>query len=229
MSLDLQPAPALVLPPLPAYRLRRIVRPSAATEDAAPETALETNAEQAAEAREWRDAETARLEGVALHALLQHLGRIDPGDWQAVGAKALPVLLPGRPESHARTLAKARSILTRPELQPLFGANSRAEVPILAHGTRNGAPVLIAGRIDRVVLEPQRVLIVDYKSDAVPPSEVDGVPPGYLAQVGLYAQIAGQLFPGMTIDAAILWTSLESLMILPSAKLRQAISSFTIG
>jgi len=55
------------------------------------------------------------------------------------------------------------------------------------------------------------------------------VPPGYIAQLGLYAQIAGQLFPGKTIEAAILWTTLESLMFLPAAKLRQGISSLTIG
>ena len=146
-----------------------------------------------------------------------------------MSAKALAVLLPGAPQMHDRIARKAVSILTRLDLMHLFGANSRAEVPILARGSRNGAPVLIAGRIDRVVVEPHRVLIVDYKSDAAAPSEVGGVPPNYLAQVGLYAQIAGQLFPGKTIDAAILWTSLESLMILPPAKLRQAISSFTIG
>ena len=51
----------------------------------------------------------------------------------------------------------------------------------------------------------------------------------YLAQLGLYAQIAGQLFPGRTIEAAILWTSLELLMNLPAARLRQAVSGFTIG
>jgi ATP-dependent helicase/nuclease subunit A len=61
------------------------------------------------------------------------------------------------------------------------------------------------------------------------PATPDGVPPAYLAQLGLYAQIAGQLFPGRTIEAAILWTTLELLMNLPAARLRQAVSGFTIG
>ena len=87
----------------------------------------------------------------------------------------------------------------------------------------------IAGRIDRLVVEPQRVLVVDYKSDAEVPASPDGVPAAYLSQLGLYAQIAGQLFPGRKIEAAILWTSLESLMILPAARLKQAVASFTIG
>ena len=187
---------------------------------------LDTPAERLSDPR---DPEAARKAGLALHALLQHLTKVPSEAWPTVAAKALAVLLPDAPEEHQQIARKATSILTRLDLMHLFGTNSRAEVPLLARGTRNGAPVLVAGRIDRVVVEPQRVLIVDYKSDAVAPPDAASVPPGYIAQLGLYAQIAGQLFPGKTIEAAILWTTLESLMFLPAAKLRQGISSFTIG
>ena len=216
----------LDLPSLPAYRLRRIVRPSSALADTAAETVLNTAAERLADRR---DPEAARKEGIALHALLQHLGRLDPASWPAVIEKALPVLLPEAPEQHPALGQKARSILTRPELTQLFANNSRAEVPILAQGTRNGHPVTIAGRIDRLVVEPERVLVVDYKSDANAPATPNGVPKAYLAQLGLYAQIAGLLFPGRQVDAAILWTGPESLMNLPPASLREAVSGFTIG
>jgi ATP-dependent helicase/nuclease subunit A len=73
-----------------------------------------------------------------------------------------------------------------------------------------------------------RVLVVDYKSDAVPARTVPEVPASYLMQVGLYAYVASQLFPGLTVEAGILWTSLESLMILPAAALRDAVSAFTM-
>ena len=218
-------APPL-LPELPIYRLRQIVRPSTAFTETDPNRVLDTPAERLSDPR---DPEAARKEGIALHALLQHLTKVPSEAWPAVSAKALVVLLPEMPEAHPQIARKAIAILTRLDLMHLFGANSRAEVPILARGSRNGAPVLIAGRIDRVVVEPHKVLIVDYKSDTAPPPDAGGVPRSYVAQLGLYAQIAGQLFPGKTIEAAILWTSLESLMILPSEKLRQGISSFTIG
>ncbi len=216
---------AITLPALPVYRLRRIVRPSRAADDADPARVLATNAERLGDPR---DPEAARKEGIALHALLQHLSNIDPAHWDAVSARALPALLPD-PTEHARILAQARSILTRPELAHLYGPDSRGEVPILARGTRNGAPVTIAGRIDRLVVKPGRVLIVDYKSDANPPGSPDGVPAAYLSQMGLYALVASQLFPAHSIEAAILWTSLEALMDLPSAKLREAVAGFTIG
>lgn len=216
----------LVLPELPPYRLRRIVRPSTAFADANPDQVLATPAERVGDRR---DPEAARAEGIALHALLQHLMKVPQPDWPAVSAKALGVLLPDRPASHAAIARKAQSILTRLDLVHIFGPNSRAEVPVLAHGSRNGAPVTIAGRIDRLVVEPGRVLIVDYKSDGEVPATEKDVPAAYLSQIGLYAQIAGQLFPGHHVDAAILWTSLEMLMNLAPERLSKAVTSFTMG
>jgi ATP-dependent helicase/nuclease subunit A len=79
------------------------------------------------------------------------------------------------------------------------------------------------------VVKPDSVLIVDYKSDAQAPATTDGVPGAYVTQLGLYALVAGQLFPGHRIEAAILWTSLELLMNLPASALRETVTGFTIG
>jgi ATP-dependent helicase/nuclease subunit A len=186
---------------------------------------LESTAERV---NDPRDPETARKEGIALHALLQHLVNIEPAQWDDVSARALDVLLPDSP-SHDAVLAKARSILTRPELRHLFGPDSRGEVPILAHGFRSKDPITLAGRIDRLVVKPGSVLIVDYKSDANPPGSPAGVPQAYLTQLGIYALVAQQLFPGHEIKAAILWTSLETFMNLSQSQLREAVAGFTVG
>jgi ATP-dependent helicase/nuclease subunit A len=216
----------IVLPELPHYRLRRIVRPSSAFADAVPEDALETTVERLSDPR---DPEAARKEGIALHALLQHLGRIDPGDRPAVSLRALQVLLPNAADRHAAMAEKAASILGRRDLAHLFGPDSRAEVPILARGARNGQPITIAGRIDRLVVTAEKVLIVDFKSDGQAPDAVGAVPKGYLVQLGLYALVAGQLFPGRAVETAILWTGPESLMNLPAQVLLETVSGFTIG
>lgn len=219
-------APAFSLPDLPEHRLRRIVRPSSALASSDPDRALETTVERLIDRR---DPEAARKEGIALHALLQHLTRVPREHWDSVLVKAMPVLLPDAPDRHQDVAARARSILVRSELADLFGPNSRAEVPILAHGTRGGEPVTIAGRIDRLVVTPQKVTIVDYKSDAIVPASPDLAPSSYATQLGLYALVAHQLYPGAEIEAGILWTSLEKLMILPVALLREAVAGFTIG
>jgi ATP-dependent helicase/nuclease subunit A len=55
------------------------------------------------------------------------------------------------------------------------------------------------------------------------------VPPAYLTQLALYALCANQMFPGRRVDAAILWTSMESLMKLDPAQLSARVAGFTIG
>ena len=100
---------------------------------------------------------------------------------------------------------------------------------MLAHGKRNGAPVTIVGRIDRLVVAAGRVLIVDFKSDAAVPADESGVPAAYLSQLGLYALVAGQLFPGHEVRAAILWTALETFMNLSRTRLAEAVAGFTMG
>jgi ATP-dependent helicase/nuclease subunit A len=73
------------------------------------------------------------------------------------------------------------------------------------------------------------VILIDYKSDAQAPRTATGVPAAYVSQLGLYALVAGQLFPGREIEAGILWTELESFMNLSREALRDAVAEFTLG
>lgn len=226
----LKPVDALVdidgatldLTPLPPHKVRKVLRPSSVETPSNPDRTLATRLE------EGLDPETARLAGTALHALLQHLAKVTPADRASVAARALPLLLPEAPDQHAALAAKALSILSRPELAPLFAAGSRAEVPFLATAQHKGETVTVAGRIDRIVTTPGGVLLVDFKSDADPVMEPGRVKAGYLTQLGLYALVAKQLFPGQRIEAGILWTELESLLKLPDAALAEAARGFTI-
>ncbi len=213
---------SLVLGNLPKHRPVPIIRPSTLEAPPAPERVLSTRLEEAL------DPETARLSGTALHALLQHLGKVDPAERHAVAARALETLLPNAPAQHAPLAQKAISILTRPGLAHLFGPDSRAEVPFFAEAERKGERIRIIGRVDRIVVNPNSVLLVDFKSDADPTMEPERVKPAYLQQLGLYALVAGQLFPDRQVEAAILWTSLESLLKLPATALAEAVGGFTI-
>ncbi|KQV08639.1 double-strand break repair helicase AddA [Devosia sp. Root105] len=226
----LKPVEALVdlggmgldLKPLPERKVRKVLRPSSVETPSDPDRTLATRLE------EGLDPTTARLAGTALHALLQHLAKVALPDRPAVAARALPLLLPEAPDQHQGLATKALSILSRPELQHLFAEGSRAEVPFLATALHKGETVTIAGRIDRIVVTPGGVLLVDFKSDADPMMEPERVKPGYLLQLGLYALVAKQLFPGQRIETGILWTGLESLLKLPDAALANAARGFTI-
>jgi len=215
-------AAGLDLGPLPEHRPRLAVHPSTAYAPSCPERLYGTALEAAV------DAEAARREGTALHALLQHLGRVPRAYWAEVLGKALPELLPDTPSRHDALARKAVSILDNPAFSEVFGPHSRAEVPFVADARRNETPIRLAGRIDRLVVDGTNVLLVDYKSDAQVPADPGGVPQGYVTQLGLYALVATQLFPAHNVQAAILWTTMESLMILPRDRLREATAAFTI-
>jgi ATP-dependent helicase/nuclease subunit A len=217
-----RPAP-VILASLPEPSERPVVRPSSAYEARHALPVLDTAAES------LRDAEEARRTGIALHALLQHLPRVPAAQWLTVAEKAAAMLLPEHPDAAPGLAQRAISILSRPELAHLFRPESRAEVPFLLDARRGGKPVRLAGRIDRLVVDERRVLVVDYKSDATRPGAPESVPQTYLTQLGLYALVAGQLFPDRTVEAAILWTSMESLMNLPRDLLAARTTDFTLG
>jgi len=218
-----QSAQPLIPPALAPYQPVPIIRPSSAVTVTPRLRLLDTTAQRAT------DAQTARRDGIVLHALLQHLSGLDAALWPVVIPRALPVLMPEAPVRHAALGQKAVSILTRPELAHLFGPDSRAELPFLVNGHRGGEPVQITGRMDRLIVDEEGVMVVDYKSDAVVPQGAADVPGNYRAQLGLYALVAGQLYPGRTVRAAILWTSMESLMNLPSDLLSADLPDLTIG
>ena len=146
--------------------------------------------------------------GSAVHRLLEHLHGRPAAEREALAAR----LLPDIPDLRDR-LAEAAAVLDSPGLAAIF-AEGLAEVPISAElpslgGTR------ILGRIDRLLVGPDRVLAVDFKSNRSLPSVPEDVPEGILRQMGAYRAALRQIFPGKAVETAILWTQSARLMPLP--------------
>ena len=81
----------------------------------------------------------------------------------------------------------------------------------------------ISGTIDRLIITPERVVAVDFKTNAVVPATADAVPEGILRQMGAYLEALEQIFPDRPIEVAILWTKDASLMNLPHGIVREAL------
>ena len=64
-------------------------------------------------------------------------------------------------------------------------------------------PALVSGQIDRLVVTPGEVLIVDYKTNHTPPASAAEAPSGYVRQLALYRAVLAQLYPGKRIRAAL--------------------------
>ena len=120
---------------------------------------------------------------------------------------ALASLLPATPDRHEDLAQTALALVADPALAFVFGAGVAAEVPILAKARRDGEEVLIAGRIDRLVVTTEAVTIVDFKSDARPPADAKRHSTGLCRpNSGSIAPCSAGIFPDKTIGAAVLWT-----------------------
>ena len=123
--------------------------------------------------------------------------------------------------------AEARAALTSPDLAQALAAGTFGEVPV-------SAPVavldgrIVHGTIDRLVISPDRVLAIDYKTNRVVPSAPEFVPDGLLRQMGAYAEVLAAIYPGRKIETAIFWTRTARMMPLPHDMVRQAVQATTI-
>jgi ATP-dependent helicase/nuclease subunit A len=151
------------------------------------------------------DQAAAMARGTVLHLLLEHLPMLPRDNWPAVAASIAG-------PDHTALLAEARAVLDQPDLAPLFCPEALAEVEIAADldGRR------LIGTIDRLIVDPDRVLAVDYKSNAAIPGRPEDVPEGLLRQMGAYAHALAQIWPGRRIETALLWTRGPRLMVLPT-------------
>jgi ATP-dependent helicase/nuclease subunit A len=147
--------------------------------------------------------------GRLIHALFERLPALAPDRraaaadrWlSAVGQVADPIV---RSELTATVLA----VLDDPAHGDLFGANSLGEAPISA--VVPGGYV-IAGTVDRLLVEPDRVRVIDFKTGRRVPLGLDEVPVFHLRQMAAYAEALRVIFPGRRIEAALLYTAAPRL------------------
>jgi ATP-dependent helicase/nuclease subunit A len=103
---------------------------------------------------------------------------------------------------------------------PVFADGSRAEVAIAGRlMTPRGKSVPVSGQIDRLVVTPETVLIVDYKTNHAPPANAADAPPAYIRQLALYRAVLARLYPELPIRAALLWTETPETMEISASAL----------
>jgi ATP-dependent helicase/nuclease subunit A len=149
--------------------------------------------------------------GRVIHCLLQSLAGRPPAQRDAVMARHLaePSLRLSEAEQ-ADIAAEVQAVLAMPELAPLFGPDSRAEVPLA--GVVGGQVVF--GQIDRLAVTAREVLVIDYKTNRAAPATPADVPRLYLRQMAAYRALLQAVYPGHDVRPALLWTEGPRLMAL---------------
>ena len=82
----------------------------------------------------------------------------------------------------------------------------------------------MSGRIDRLVLTPDRLIVVDFKTDRAPPGRPEDVAEAYVAQLAVYGALLSQVFAGRMFEARLVYTSGPRVFRLESARLEAALA-----
>jgi ATP-dependent helicase/nuclease subunit A len=166
--------------------------------------------------------------GTLIHRLLQSLPDI-PSEKRAAAATAFLARNAKKMfESPEREVIAQQviALIETPAFAALFAQGSRAEVSIAGRVARRGRPpALVSGQIDRLVVKPDDVLIVDYKTNHAPPRLAAEAPPTYVRQLALYRDVLQRLYPGRPVRCALLWTETADMMEIPASALDAELQS----
>jgi ATP-dependent exoDNAse (exonuclease V) beta subunit len=78
---------------------------------------------------------------------------------------------------------------------------------IMKHGDS-----LYIGRIDLLVIKPDEVIIVDYKTDQNPPLNVVNVNKKYMEQISRYVEVVKSIYPDKVVSSYFVWLETTKLM-----------------
>ena len=155
--------------------------------------------------------EIARARGTLLHRLLEHLPRYPQESHRARAQYFLDRRAPAFSVAQKKELIdEALAVLALPQAEEIFGSDALTELWINADIVLpNGKPAIVQGQVDRMILRPDTLHIIDYKSGFAPQPSL--VPQAYLAQLALYREALKTLVEKRIIKCYLLWTSVPRL------------------
>jgi ATP-dependent helicase/nuclease subunit A len=160
--------------------------------------------------------------GEIIHRLLQLLPDIAPAGREAACARLLEAERDLSADQRSEMAAAALTVLADPAFAAVFGPGSRAEVALAG-----SAPSLprgpVSGRLDRLLVTSDKVLVVDFKTNRPPPRTIEACDRVYITQMAVYAAVLAEIFPGRPVEAALLWTDGPTLMPVPEEMMRDAL------
>lgn len=198
-----RPAPAPVPP-------SRLAAPSRLTEDRA-----------AVLAPFGPDRSAALKRGRIIHALLQTLPELAEIDWEVAGKRFLsrdPEIAPG---DAAEMLEVTLRTLRDPAFADVFAPGGRNEAAIV--GTLP-AGQMVNGRVDRLIIQPDHVMIIDYKTDRPAPQQAGDVDTPYLVQMAAYRAVLQSLYSDRPVRCALLYTDGPHLIELDGQAMSESLN-----
>lgn len=118
-------------------------------------------------------------------------------------------------------------VLEDPQLAPVFSQTSRAEVAVMGTLRLKGRDYTISGRIDRLAVLDDRVVLADFKTNRQPPRGAEEAPLAHRAQLAIYREIIKPLYPGKKVECLLIYTETAAKIELPEPLLERSLAEIT--
>ena len=157
--------------------------------------------------------------GVLIHKLLQFLPpRADMAEKARLTEIFLAKSAPDMPQAFREQIKdEVLALFNDKQFNFIFSGDSRAEVPVM--GLVKGKDIgenfdskIISAQFDRLTVLPDKVVIVDFKTNRPPAEKPEDVPDDYKRQLKVYKYLAEQIYSGKKVETYILWTNTAKLM-----------------
>ncbi len=167
----------------------------------------------------------ALQKGRFIHRMLQTLPEIAPEERADAARRYAERAARFWPQAEQEALVKSvMALLSHPDLQGTFSTHAQAEVSIMGTLKLGNQSYAVSGRIDRLADLDDRVVILDYKTNRVPPDWESNIPFAHKAQLAIYREILSPLYPGKRIDCMLVYTENASIYTLSDEVLALALA-----
>jgi ATP-dependent helicase/nuclease subunit A len=169
-------------------------------------------------------ADTSLLRGAILHRFLQVLPSIAPEERRTAAERYLLRSVPRWSAAQRQALTESvLKVIDHPELTALFSEGSRAEVSVMGTLKLGAKDFAVSGRIDRLAVSGNTVIIADFKTNREIPASAEAVPFVYRAQLAIYRALLQPLYPDHIIQCALIYTGGPTVLTLPEAMLDRSL------
>lgn len=166
--------------------------------------------------------------GLAVHRLLQVLPTMPASERRAAANRYLGRIGNSWPDGETdRLWESVDTVLHDSGFSAIFEDGSRAEVELMGRVALGSSERAVSGRIDRLVVTNDEVLIVDYKTNRPPPADLRDVPQVHVAQMALYRALLAPLYPDREIRAALVYTEAPVLIAVSAQTMDDALARLT--
>lgn len=167
----------------------------------------------------------ALQKGRLVHRMLQVLPGLVANERPAAAERYAARAARFWPEAERlRLVSDVLSVLDQPSLAPLYSGEARAEVSIMGRIRVRGELRAVSGRIDRLAVTEDRVLVLDYKTNRSVPQTAGEAPFSHRAQLAIYREILAPLYPGREVECLLVYTQEGKVLRLTEADLSRTLA-----